>query len=317
MSTSTPPAVVSVLVPTFGRAEQLLGCLDGLRMQTRVPDEIVVVYRDADDPTAATVRNIAWVRSVQVDEPGQVAAIKAGLIVAKGEIIALIDDDAVARRDWLDRICRAFSDAEVGGVGGRDVVHIHGAVLTGDAGVVGVVTNWGTPIGFHHLGSGPARDVDVLKGCNCAYRREALWVPTGLRGSGAQVHNDLATSLFARMAGYRLLYDPAIVVDHFPGTRPRPSRADRYDAAYNQALVIGTAYPKRARRYRLRAGLIGHAQSPGLAHAAIQLLVTRRNVWGDLVSSQRATAAGLRDARIGALSAWQAPIDAHRRLITE
>ncbi len=65
-----------------------------------------------------------------------------------------------------------------------------------------------------------------------------------LRGAGAQVHNDLAFSLAVRRAGWRLLYDPALCVDHLPA--PRADADQRaifnaesyYNASYNLHLVL-------------------------------------------------------------------------------
>jgi hypothetical protein len=51
--------------------------------------------------------------------------------------------------------------------------------LTRDVGRVG---RWGKLVGNHHLGTGSARSVMVLKAVNMAFRREALAVPEQLRG---------------------------------------------------------------------------------------------------------------------------------------
>jgi hypothetical protein len=57
----------------------------------------------------------------------------------------------------------------------------------------------------------------VVQAANMALRREALALPDGLRGSGAQAHFEVAMCLWARKRDWRIVYDPAIVVDHYRG----------------------------------------------------------------------------------------------------
>ncbi len=118
--------------------------------------------------------------------------MSAGLEVARGDIVAITDDDAAPHPDWLARIEAYFSTHQgLAGVGGRDVV-CHGEHPEGGAReVVGKVQWFGRVIGNHHLGIGRAREVDELKGVNCAYRHAALrrvGFDERLRGTGAQVH---------------------------------------------------------------------------------------------------------------------------------
>ena len=81
---------------------------------------------------------------------------------------------------------------------------------------VGRVQWMGRCTDSHHRGTGPARHVDLLKGVNMSFTSEALAdlkFDESLRGSGAGVLCDLAISLDVRRKGWRLIYDPALVVD--------------------------------------------------------------------------------------------------------
>src|SRR5207247_3046342 len=101
--------------------------------------------------------------------------------------------------DWIQRIELHFQrDDELGGVGGRDWVHRAAKVENGAAATVGRVRWYGRVIGNHHVGVGEQREVDVLKGANMSYRRAAVQVigfDEQVRGSGAQVHFELALGL--------------------------------------------------------------------------------------------------------------------------
>jgi GT2 family glycosyltransferase len=218
--------MISVIVPSYQRPADLSRCLAALAKQTRVADQVIVVVRATDSQTLAAICgapvNLA-LEAVPVSQPGQVHALNAGLACCAGDIVAITDDDAAARPDWLARIEAFFAGhGKLGAVGGRDWVHQADGVDQRNSALVGRFTWFGRAVGNHHIGAGPPRDVDFLKGANCAFRMAAIR-PIGfderLRGAGAQVHNDMVACLGVKRAGWRILYDPAIAVDHYPAPR--------------------------------------------------------------------------------------------------
>jgi len=212
------------------------------------------------------------------------AAIAAGLEATQTPLVAFTDDDAIPRTDWIERLIEPFSDPTVGAVGGRDVVMAEDNLgnfnyLTSDEQeIVGLVTYWGRLIGNHHIGVGPARYVDCLKGVNCMYRLAAVAIPNNLRGSGAQVHNEVAIGLRAKSNGWKLVYDPKILVDHYEGprfdddARSGPSKTATSNAAYNLTFSIGSCGFAQGLRRELYALLIGDRAMPGLGRAMMALL---------------------------------------------
>jgi glycosyltransferase involved in cell wall biosynthesis len=184
-----------------------------------------------------------------------------------------------------------FRDPGVGGVGGRDIVQDekHSKLpLTTDVGRIG---RWGKMRGNHHLGTGPARDVMVLKGANMAFRREAIALPEGLRGSGAQVHFEVAMCLWARARNWRLVYDPSALVDHYIGPRFGADRRDRpepgavRDAAYNYVAALLGEHPELFWSRAAYGLLVGDRGAPGLARALAAVLQMDLDVARRLVPS--------------------------------
>jgi glycosyltransferase involved in cell wall biosynthesis len=279
---------ITVLVPTFRRPADLARCLAALRRQTLAPDQVVVVARPDDDATHACLREPQQVGVLPltvalVEQPGQVAALNRGLDAARGDVIAITDDDAAPHPDWVQRIAAAFeADPELGALGGRDWVHQKGRVLDGERPLIGKVKASGKIVGNHHLGVGAAREVDLLKGANMSYRRAAIGAirfDARLRGAGAQVHNDMAFSMSVKHAGWKLVYDPRVAVDHFPAERFDEDRRDAQtlaavrNAAYNLHLILRDQLPPLRREaawwwYRL----VGTRVYPGLMHALLALL---------------------------------------------
>ena len=217
---------LSVLVTSFQRPDCLKCCLDSLFGQQRLPDELIIVVRDTDSPTRSLAEAAAddcpaqiALSVVSVVEPGAVAANNAGLPSATGDVVCFIDDDAVASDDWLARIESCYqSDRTVGGVGGRDIIHLDSQPIDRAAERVGEIRWFGKVVGNHSCRTGGLRTVDHLKGCNMSFRRELIQsCDESLGGDGYAYELDL--SLSVGQLGYQILYDGTLTVDHFPAAR--------------------------------------------------------------------------------------------------
>lgn len=269
---------ITVLIPTYYRPQDLARCLEALKRQTRPADQVLVVVRDSDIETWALLKEFSSaplpLQTVTVRVPGVIAAMNAGLDVAQGDIIAFTDDDAAPHTDWLARIETHFlSDERIGGVGGRDWVYFGTDLEDGTCEVVGQVQWFGRVIGNHHLGVGKAREVDVLKGVNMSYRRSAiagLHFDQRMRGTGAQVHFEMAFCLALKRAGWKLLYDPTVAVDHYPGQRFDEDQRNRLNSivlinsVHNQTLVLLEHLPPIGRAaFLVWAVLIGTQDALG------------------------------------------------------
>ena len=189
-------------------------------------EEIFVTVRDTDHETwdfFDNYHNILPLQILTVSVPGVVAAMNMGLDAAQGDIIAFTDDDAVPHPDWLSRMEKHFLlDNHLGGVGGRDFLYENGQLSSGSAEVVGELQWFGRLIGNHHIGVGDVREVDVLKGVNMGFRKttvSSLRFDKRLRGSGAQVHLEIPFCLAIKRAGWKIIYDPLLTVDHYRSQR--------------------------------------------------------------------------------------------------
>jgi hypothetical protein len=192
---------------------------------------------------------------------------------ATGDIIALTDDDARPRPHWVASLLAHFdASPAVGGVGGRDWQPVE----RWDEARVGIVQWFGRVIGNHHLGSGPSRDVDLLKGANCAFRApllRAVGFDSRLLGGGAQMHWELGVCLPMRRAGWRLVYDPAVAVDHDIAPRLDAdvlhrggfAEAPLLEAVHNETveLLEGRGFASRLAMMAW-ALLIGTREGPGV-----------------------------------------------------
>jgi len=117
-----PGLRISVVIVTRNRARYLEGCLKALRQLSRKPEEIIVIDNGSSDETASVIEEFAGknpVRYIYEEQEGISRARNTGVKAATGEIVAFVDDDAMADPDWLSGIEAAFlENPEVGIVGG-------------------------------------------------------------------------------------------------------------------------------------------------------------------------------------------------------
>jgi GT2 family glycosyltransferase len=111
---------VSVIICAFSdeRWEDTLAAVESVRMQQPAPCEVILVV---DHNPALQARFAAALDVVVVENRharGLSGGKNTGVALAKGDIVAFLDDDAVAEPGWLEALTRPFADRDVLGVGG-------------------------------------------------------------------------------------------------------------------------------------------------------------------------------------------------------
>ncbi len=107
----TPAA--SIILPTFRRPERAVeAARSALAQACDVTFEVVLVDNDPEGSALGRLREIADPRIVIVHEPdaGVANARNAGLRVARGGLIAFLDDDEIAPAAWLAELLRVQRD---------------------------------------------------------------------------------------------------------------------------------------------------------------------------------------------------------------
>jgi GT2 family glycosyltransferase len=276
------PLRTSVLIPSFGRPEKLSNCLRSLARQTMAPDEVLVVWQAEDTATRDAALSLVdqtpfSLKVLHSPEQGVVPAENAALDAAAGDVILLIDDDAVSSPDWVARHLAHYADPAVGAVGGpADNFLADGTPFPRRAvEPLGKLTSSGRLLGNMYdqiveWRSRPPQPVDHLVGYNMSLRRVAFdRFEAGLKRYWQLF--ELDACLQVRERGYQILFDHANVVAHHP-TNPAyaPGREGDltvrvYNAAYNHAFVLARHSSLWLRPVRLAfLLLVGSTGTPGL-----------------------------------------------------
>jgi glycosyltransferase involved in cell wall biosynthesis len=204
------PPVVSVVVPTRGRAAYLEVTLDSLLEQRGgTAYEIVVVDDGAADATAQAVAARPGVRYLAHGaRRGLNAARNTGLRESSASLIAFVDDDVLVPPGWVEALAagaRRYEDAEA--FGGPIRARFEGHTPRGCGREDPPITT---------LDLGPEdREAEAVWGANFAVRRTAIERVGEFDESIVRPHGDEEEWLLRlRAAGGRIVYLAAAGLDH-------------------------------------------------------------------------------------------------------
>lgn len=238
---------ISVIVVTYDRRQLVLGCLATVDAALTAVDgecEIILVDNGSSDGTVAAVCDVhpaARIVALARNE-GFAGGVAAGLEWARGEWIALVNNDAELERDALKQLVKAGrSSADVGSVAAQ-MRFAHRPDLINSAGIdvdrlgVAVDRKLGEPVDPPNA---PMEEVFGASGGAALLRRTMLDQVGGLDPSFFAYLEDVDLAWRARAAGWRALYVPgAIVVHHHSVTSRHGSPFKHWLVGRNRVRVL-------------------------------------------------------------------------------
>jgi peptidoglycan/xylan/chitin deacetylase (PgdA/CDA1 family) len=207
---------ISVVVPALNEETYLPPCLEGLNRQSfKGAYEIIVVDNNSRDRTADVAREME-AKVVTERHAGITWARQKGLEAARGEIVAFVDADSRARRDWLERIWTALERHPDAVAVSGNVIYERGRNFGGN------LPHWFGPLVFFvdRALRWVLRKQGSLWGANFAVRKSSL-VASGGFNKNLRFHGeDAELSLRLRRLG-PILFDKDCMV------RTSPRRFER------------------------------------------------------------------------------------------
>ena len=105
----------TVIIPTCNRPDDLLAAVQSIFLQTRFPDELILVDQSSDNLSKISVKNIfrnfEKFKLHYVHNPkilGLVDAKRVGVTLASGDIICFLEDDIVLEPEYIEQIELGF-----------------------------------------------------------------------------------------------------------------------------------------------------------------------------------------------------------------
>jgi GT2 family glycosyltransferase/glycosyltransferase involved in cell wall biosynthesis len=212
----------TIIIPVHNQWALTADCLRSIAEDVAAtPYEVVVVDDASSDETGQMLSQVTGVNVVRLHRNrGFVGAVNAGLTVARGRFIVLLNNDTLVKPGWLDALVdTAEASGDVGLVGAK-LVYPDGRLQ--EAGGIIRRDGSGWNYGRNQDAADPAfnfpREVDYCSGACLLVRRELLDVLGGLDTRFAPGYYDDADLAFAaRKRGYRVLYQPRATVIHREG----------------------------------------------------------------------------------------------------
>jgi len=120
---------VSVIIPVFNDQQRLMLCLKALDRQTypREYFEVIVIDNGSRDEIIRDPELLNGFRYFKETTPGSGAARNAGILQARGEIIAFTDSDCIPAPGWIEKGVESLLNGNNDMVGGRIDYHFGGS----------------------------------------------------------------------------------------------------------------------------------------------------------------------------------------------
>ncbi|MWB98005.1 glycosyltransferase family 2 protein [Agromyces seonyuensis] len=238
-------STIAIVIPSLNDAEFLERCLRAIALQTRAPDEIIVVDNGSTDTTAEVAR-AGGARVVDEPRRGIWPASSAGFDAATSDYLARLDADSLPAQGWLAELERRM-DAE-----DSPTVVTDSGVFYGN----GPIVRWlGTNVylGGYFWFCGLLLGHPPVFGSNFGLRRDAwLELRDVVHRDRADLHDDLDLAWMLR-PGMDVVRDRDLVVGI--SARPFdtwPGFLRRVRMAFHTLAVLQRAWPlhRRARERR-------------------------------------------------------------------
>jgi GT2 family glycosyltransferase len=214
--------LISVVIVNWNRRELLRACLVSLQGQTWTGFETIVIDNGSSDGSAEMAEREFGAQVIRNDRNrGFCAANNQGIAIARGEFIALLNNDAEAEPGWLAALFRACSRGPEVGMAASKVLIWEDPRRIDKAGhlIFPDGQNRGRGAGARDEGQFD-REEEVLwpDGCAAMYRKAMLDRIGGFDEDFFAYGDDAELGLRARVAGWKCRYAPDAVVRHHRGS---------------------------------------------------------------------------------------------------
>ncbi|MDX9754223.1 MAG: glycosyltransferase family 2 protein [bacterium] len=257
--------LVSVIILNYNGARFIQKCLNSVLNDSYYPKEVLFVDNASSDHSVQMALEYQeFITIVQNPQNyGFPKGCNAGIEVARGEIIVLLNIDTAVREGWLDGLIQPMLDDPTIGMTGSKLLFLDGKTIQFAGGRMEpncLTTHEGYC--FEDLGEfNEPREVEYLTGASVAIRRELLEKVGNLDEAFPLYYDDLDLSFQAHKLGYKVMYQPQSVVLHFE-TFGTPKNSFKYFYKYHRGRMrfllknmgvlyfFGTFLPAELRWYR-------------------------------------------------------------------
>jgi O-antigen biosynthesis protein len=199
---------ISAYLPCYNVERYLGPVIEAILAQSHPQDEFLIIDDGSTDGTLDVAAKYP-VRIIRHEKnKGLAAARNTAFANAQHELVAAMDSDALAEKNWMESLLEAFQDPRVVGSGGRLIEKYRegpanawrAAYLPQDLGVDRIEIEWPSP--------------KRLGGFGTLFRKEAVLAVGGYNEKYRTNYEDVDICKRLLQAGHKLVFEPRAVAHH-------------------------------------------------------------------------------------------------------
>lgn len=190
---------LSIVIPVYNEESQIKSCLESIKCQTVLPDEVIVIDNNSSDDTVKIAEQYSFVRVVKETKQGVLYARTKGFDSASTDIVGRIDAETHLKKDWVEQVKTIFLDEEVSAVSGPVTYHdapFRKFALFADKNIR--KATW-------HIGQ--KDDAVFLFGSNMAMRKKAWNKVKSKLCNRMDIHEDIDLAIHIHQIGLKIIFD--------------------------------------------------------------------------------------------------------------
>jgi len=199
----------SIIIPVAEINDYIRSFTPRILNQTYKNFEIIIIPNEMPKNTFKLAKS----RIVASGKVGPAVKRDLGAKIARGNVLAFIDDDAYPDDRWLERAAKYFEKKDIAGVGGPQLTPKESNDFQTLSGMV--LSSWlvsGDQSHRYHVGRKPIEYYD-MPSCNLFIRKSAF-LEIGGFDTSFWPGEDTKLCLDIKKSGKKMVYDPGIIVYH-------------------------------------------------------------------------------------------------------